>query len=370
MTSLLGRLRRGIGARLLLAQALVLAASIGTAALVAAIVGPPLFHRHLLEAGHAENSPDLVHIEMAFQEASWVALGVAVAVAICCSLAVSWYLARRIQEPLTALATAAVDMAGGHYKVRLDETGVAAELDAVSRSFNTMAQQLEETEDTRRRLLADLGHEMRTPVSTIRACLESIEDGVQVWDAEMQQVLEDQVGRLTRLVTDISDVSAAEEGRIRLEPAEVDIGRLLGSSADAVRDAYHSHGVELVVRPPEPPCLLTVDPHRIGQVISNLLGNALRHSSAPGEVELSGSRDGDWVVVEVRDHGDGIPPGQLPHVFERFYRGDTARDRASRGSGIGLTISRAIVEAHGGTIEASSPGIGGGTTVRFTLPYR
>lgn len=361
---------RTIGTRLLTAQALVLIASIATAAAVAAIVGPPLFHEHLLETGHTEDSPELEHIEMAYREANLVALGFAVLVAIACSLAVSWYLARRIQEPLSDLAEAAEDMASGHYSVRLPSTGAGPELDAVTTAFNTMAEQLEHTEDTRRRLLSDLGHELRTPLSTVRAYLESIDDGVRSWDRDTRDVLHDQVARLNMLADDVADVSAAEEGRIALHPERIDVRELLKAAKSATQDAYARAGVSLVSTCPQSPAVITIhaDARRIGQVLTNLLDNALRHSHIGQTVNLSAQLSDSRVEISVVDEGEGISAEQLPHVFERFYRGDSARHRAGHGSGIGLTISKAIVEAHDGRIRVESPGVGRGTRVTFVLP--
>lgn len=359
---------RTIGTRLLTAQALVLVASISTAAAVAAIVGPPLFHQHLLETGHAENSPELAHIEMAYREANLVALGFAVIVAIACSLLVSWYLARRIQGPLSELAEAVADMAGGRYDVRLPATGAGPELDAVTTAFNTMAEQLEHTEDTRRRLLNDLGHEMRTPLSTVRAYLESIDDGVRVWDEETRDILHDQVARLSMLATDVADVSAAEEGRTTLDLETLDVGELLRSAVAASRTAYERAGVELVRNGPSRSCAIRADAHRLGQVLTNLLDNALHHSESGQAVTLAARINGPVVEVSVIDRGTGIPAEQLTHVFERFYRGDAARHHTGHGSGIGLTISKAIIEAHHGRITVESPGPGAGTKVTFAIP--
>lgn len=357
-----------IGARLLSAQTLVMTATIGTAAGVAAVIGPPLFHAHMLEAGHSENSSELEHIEMAYREASLLALAVAVTVALTCSLIVSWYLARRIQQPLSNLAEAAADVAGGHYEVRLSAAGAGPELDAVTGSFNLMARRLEDIEDTRRRLLADLGHEMRTPISTIRAYLESLEDGVRDWDEETRRVLHGQVDRLTLLATDITAVSAAEEGNTRLEIQRIEVGGLMRAAADAAQNAYRSRGVDLNLELPALPGVVRGDPNRLGQVFSNLLDNALQHSPTGSRVTVGSRAQGGKVHFTVTDYGDGIPAAQLPHVFERFYRGDAARDRRNGGSGIGLTISRAIVEAHGGSISAASPGPGHGTVMEFSLP--
>lgn len=368
MSGRLRSTRRSIGTRLLTAQALVMAASIGTAAAVAAIVGPPLFHAHLLETGRKENSPELVHIEMAYRQANLVALGFAVLVAIACSLAVSWYLARRIQRPLSDLAEAAADMAGGHYAVRLPATSAGPELDAVTTAFNTMAEQLEHTEETRRRLLSDLGHEMRTPLSVVRAYLESIDDGVRVWDDETRGVLHDQVARLSMLATDVADVSAAEEGRIALDLDLVDVDELIRAVATASRSAYETAGVALVTTGLGHAGAVRADARRLGQVLTNLIDNALRHSHPGERVTLQARSRGPAVEITVADQGDGIAGEQLGHVFERFYRGDSARHRTGQGSGIGLTISKAIVEAHQGRIQIASDGVGCGTTVTVTLP--
>lgn len=359
---------RTIGARLLTAQALVLIASISTAAAVAVIVGPPLFHQHLIESGHTENSAELIHIEMAYRQANLVALGFAVLVATACSLAVSWYLARRIQGPLSDLAEAAADMAGGHYAVRLDASGSGPELDAVTTAFNTMAEQLEHTEDTRRRLLADLGHEMRTPLSTIRAYLESIDDGVRVWDGETRDILHNQVARLSMLASDVADVSAAEEGRITLELETVDVATLLDAAVAASHNRYKDAAINLIVDRPTNSCTIRADARRLGQVLTNLLDNALRHSTAGQTVAASARISGSLVEISVSDQGDGIPTEQLTHVFERFYRGDSDRHHTGHGSGIGLTISKAIVEAHHGRIHVDSAGSGTGTTVTFAVP--
>lgn len=363
---------RSIGTRLLTAQALVLIASISTAAVVAAVVGPPLFHQHLIESGHTENSPELIHIEMAFRQANLVALGFAVIVAIACSLIVSWYLARRIQRPLSELAVAAADMADGHYDIRLATTGAGPELDAVTTAFNTMAEQLEHTEDTRRRLLSDLGHEMRTPLSTVRAYLESLDDGVRVWDAETRDILHDQVARLSLLASDVADVAAAEEGQIHLQLKPVNVADLLESAVSASQTAYENAGVileidQLALRYMSA-CTVHADERRLGQVLINLLGNALRHSPSGQTVTVSARASGTLVEVSVTDRGDGIPAEQLTHVFERFYRGDSARHHAGHGSGIGLTISKALIEAHHGRISIESDGAGTGTKVTFTIP--
>ncbi|MFI7584718.1 sensor histidine kinase [Kocuria sp. M1N1S27] len=365
---------RGLAARFLLAQLLVVVAGVLAAAVVASVAGPPLFHEHLLRAGVEPGTSQLVHVERAYRDASLWTLGVALLTALLCASAVSASFARRLRRPLTELTRAAEDMAGGRYGTRVPPMGGGAEADALAESFNTMAARLERTEDVRRRMLSDLAHELRTPVAVLAVYLEGLEDGVAEFDGAVGAVMGEQLARLTRLVEDIDDVSRAEEGRMVLEREPVPVLGLLRSSADAVREAYADKGVSLRVeadpagRAGDAGTVL-VDRQRMGQVLGNLLSNALRHTPSGGRVELAASADpaGD-VLIRVADTGEGMAPEQLPHVFERFYRGDTARDRDHGGSGIGLTISRALVEAHGGTLTAASPGPGGGSVFQLVVP--
>ncbi len=359
---------RSLAVRLLLAQGLVVLASVGTAVAVAAFVGPPLFHQHMLEAGHTPSSPELAHIEQAYLDASVVSLGVALAIAVACAFAVTWYVSRRLERPLSAMTRAAGELARGSYAVRVPPTGAGPELDTLADSFNLMAERLEQVEDTRRRLLSDLAHEMRTPLATLHVYVEGLEEGVAVWDEETSRVMTAQLARLTRLAEDLDDVSRAEEGRIALELDDVVVPDLLRTASENVRAAYAAKGVRLVVDPGADGTTARLDRQRMGQVLGNLLSNALRHTPAGGQVSLSARADRDGVVVQVSDTGDGLTAEQLSHVFERFYRGDTARDRDHGGSGIGLTISKALVEAHGGRIAATSAGAGQGSTFTVHLP--
>lgn len=361
--------RAGLASRLMLAQVLVLGASVATAGAVAAIVGPPLFHQHLLEAGQAPDSPELAHIEQAYRDASLVSLGVALVIALACAAAVTWYVTRRMQAPLGALANAAREVSRGHFSARVGPLGAGTEFDELGRAFNLMASQLEETEGTRRRLLSDLAHELRTPIATLTVYCEGLRDGVTTWNAETEQVMTQQTERLARLAADLDDVSRAEEGRLALELSPTPVRDLIRSAAQAKREAFARQGVELDVQADAAPDLHVVaDPRRVGQVLDNLLANALRHTPPGESVRLFARAVHDTVEIVVADTGDGMSADQLPHVFERFYRGDTARDRERGGSGLGLTISRAIADAHQGSLVADSSGPGQGSTFTLTLP--
>lgn len=356
-----------IGTRLLIAQALVLLATVVTAWVIAAIVGPPLFHEHMLRADHPPDPSELDHVEAAFRMASAIALGIAVSAAAVIALAATWYLARRFQRPLAELTAAAERVSEGRFDTRMSATGAGPELDAVGAAFNTMAAQLEHTEDTRRRLLSDVAHELRTPLATLTAYVEGLDDGVTVWNPASHAVLRDQVARLSRLANDIAAVSRAEEGRLELELAPVAVVDLVGAAVEAQRDGYVAQDISLNVEAGAG-ATVAVDRTRMLQVLDNLLDNAKRHTRPSGHVTISWHVVHGEVAISIADDGEGIPSAQLPHVFERFYRGDTARVHDRQGSGIGLTISRAIVQAHRGHITAESDGPGSGTRFMVSLP--
>ena len=363
------RRERGLASRFLGAQLLVVGTSIVAAIVVASLVGPALFHDHLVMAGHPESSAELLHVERAYRDTNLITLAVALATALICALLATVWLSRRIQTPLGKLTEAAKRMARGRYDTRVPAMGAGAEVDALATSFNTMAERLQRTEDTRRQMLSDLAHEMRTPISVLTVYLEGLQDGVIDWDTTTSDVMAEQMARLTRLVEDINDVSRAEEGRFVLDRAEESVTDLLQAAGDAAKEAYAAKGVTLEIEATEPAGTVAVDRQRLGQVLGNLLSNALRHTPPGGTVTISAGGQGpEDVAIRVTDTGEGISREQLPHVFERFYRGDTARDRDHGGSGIGLTISKALVEAHEGALTAYSPGPGHGTVFIATLP--
>jgi signal transduction histidine kinase len=364
------RPRSGLAARLFVAQTLVVALGAATAGLVAIAVGPAIFTTHLHQAvGHGTAEAYAGHVEEAYASAGAISLTVALACALTAALAVSAFVARRVARPIEQLARAAAEVTEGRYDVRIVPTGIAAEFDTVVVAFNAMSARLAEVEATRRRLLADLGHELRTPIATIEAYVEAAEDGITVGDEDPPTVLRAQTGRLRRLAEDIAAVSSAEEHQLDLHPRQVDPAELVRSALAAARPRYAAKGVELSDRIAAGLPAVSADPDRLGQVLGNLLTNALRHTPAGGAVTLTADQPTRGQLrLSVADTGEGIPAEHLPHVFERFYRADTARDRRDAGSGIGLAIARAIVTEHGGRIAAASDGPGTGATVTVTLP--
>jgi signal transduction histidine kinase len=358
-----------LASRLFLSYAAVLGVGIVSAAVVAVTMGPRLFHQHLIQLGQTRESADFIHVEEAYVDASLIALGVALVVSGAAALAVSWWITRRLRQPVNSLTHAAGELRRGHYDTRVPVTGLGAELDTLADAFNSMAIRLEQTEVTRRRLLADLAHEMRTPIATLMTYHDALKDGVASVNDEVVEVLSVQTGRLARLATDISEVSSAEEGQLSLNKSPVLVCDVMAEASQAARDQFARKNVNLVVEgAPLPTLTVNVDRLRIAQVLSNVLSNALRHTPTGGVVSISAIRSGDEVQVTIADDGDGMAPDVQLHAFERFFRGDSARDRDRSGSGVGLTISRAIADLHGGSLTGTSDGLGRGSRFTLTLP--
>jgi signal transduction histidine kinase len=353
----MSRERLGLAGRLFVAQVLVVVIGTIAVGLVAAVVGPPIFHEHLRRAGMMPADAS-GHVEQAYASASAVSLGVALIVALAAALTVSAYLARRVAQPVAAVAGA----------VRVPAAHLGRDFDTLTGAFNLMAGRLEAVEATRRQMLADLAHEMRTPLATLEAYLEATEDGVAVPDENAVAVMRTQTVRLRRLAEDISAVSRAEENQLDLRPRRVAPADLVAAAVNAARAHYVAKDVALRCQVADRLPDVLADPDRIGQVLANLLENALRHTPPAGAVTVHARATGGGVQLSVADTGEGIPAEHLPHLFERFYRADTARDRSQGGSGIGLAVVRAVVTAHGGQVEVASGGPGAGATFTVTLP--
>jgi two-component system sensor histidine kinase BaeS len=232
-----------------------------------------------------------------------------------------------------------------------------------------MSARLHDSEALRRRLLADVAHELRTPVATLTAYLEGLEDGVEALTPETVAVPCAQASRLTLLAHDLAAVTQAESGELVLQRVLVTPQEIVTAATLSAGDGFATRGVQLATRVDHHLARLAVDRDRMGQVLGDLLDNALRHTPRGGVVTITAQAAHPGAVrIVVEDTGEGIEPQHLPHLFERFYRVDTARDRDHGGSGIGLAITKALVEAHGGTITATSAGPGHGTSVGILLP--
>ncbi|TDY09037.1 histidine kinase [Mycolicibacterium litorale] len=346
----------------------MLAAGTATTAVVAAIVGPPLFREHLHRAGVPMDSLEEVHAEEAYGYATVISIGGALAVSGVAALAVSFYLSRRLQRSITEIASAATDVAQGNYDIRVSPPRLGDDFDALATAFNQMASRLEAVDSTRQRLFGDLAHEIRTPVAVLEAYIEALEDGVRTLTPQTAAMLRDQTRRLVRFSDDVAALAKAEESSVSMSHAHVDVERLTRQCVAAVEERYDNKGVALHVRIQEGLPQLWADEQRLSQVLGNLLENALRHTPSGGCVEVSCVHDGDRLRIAVADTGDGIAAEHVSRVFERFYRSDVARDREHGGAGLGLAIAKALVEAHGGSITVASLGPNAGATFTVDLP--
>jgi signal transduction histidine kinase len=364
--------RLGLGPRLFAATGLVVLAGATTLLVVALLVAPQVFHAHLRMALGDVTPDTLAHADRAFATAMLLSLAMAVAVAILAALTVTWLVTRRIAAPVSELAAAAGRLASGRYDTRVPDPDLGPEFAALADSFNAMAARLAGTERIRHRLLADLAHELRTPIASIEATVEGVADAVLPADESTWTVLADQAGRLDRLVADLAAVSRAEERVLHLDPGPHALGDLAAEAAGAVQARYAAKGVTLTVAAASGTPDVRVDPDRLAEALGNLLDNALRHTPPGGTVTVTTDRatrfGEDFARLVVTDTGHGFDPGEAEHLFERLYRADTARSRATGGSGIGLTITRAIVNAHRGFITAHSDGPDCGATFTITLP--
>jgi len=360
----------GVARRLLLAQALVLVVVAAATWIVAQVVGPPLFREHLHRARVPHLSSEQFHAEQAYRYATAISIAVAIGVAAATALVVTAYLSRRLQRSISRLSAAASAVADGRYDIRLSAPQLGGEFADVAGAFNQMAERLQSVERTRRQLFGDLAHEIRTPVSVLEAYMEAVEDGVKPLDTETVAMLREQTGRLVRFSADFAALAQAEEAQATITPEWVDVARLVGAVTSAVAERYARKHVTLTAQITPVP-RLWADRQRLAQVLGNLLDNALRHTPPHGHVAISAATaDAGDITFTVSDDGEGVAAEHLPHLFERFYRADTARHRNHGGAGIGLAIAKALTEAHGGRIGVASRGPGTGTTFTVTVPIQ
>lgn len=292
-------------------------------------------------------------------------------------IAFSLLLARRLTRPLERLTEAAEQMGQGDYAQRVDPPQGRDELDRLALSFNAMAERIESDvnelrhqEELRRDLIANIAHDLATPLTAIQGFSEALADDV-ITDAgarqETAQLIGREVQRLRRLVSDIQQMTSLESGRAHLEFAPLDLRSLVDETLAVIEPECAQAGISIqnAIAPATP--LVLADSDRITQVLLNLLDNARRHTPAGGAVTVSARQTGKLLEIEIKDSGIGISLEDLPYIFERFYRADRSRTLSTGGSGLGLSIVKAIITAHGGTIRAESAP-GAGTSIFFTLP--
>lgn len=273
-------------------------------------------------------------------------------------------IARWTTRPILRLTAATRRMEQGDLTVRVIPAG-GLELAELAQSFNAMAAALDRNEELRRRMVGDVAHELRAPLTNIRCELESIQDGLTQPTRERIESLHEEAMHLTRLVDDLQDLALAEAGKLELAPERVMLATLVHRAATALESQARAHAVQIVVAGED--LVVIADPRRTVQILGNLLTNAVTHMQQPGEVRVTWERSGEEAVVKVIDQGVGIAPADLARIFERFYRVDASRSRATGGAGLGLSIVRQLVAAHGGRVWAESE-VDQGSTFAFTLP--
>ncbi|MEU4888814.1 sensor histidine kinase [Streptomyces xinghaiensis] len=304
------------------------------------------------------------------RDIAWGWIAVAALAALALALAVSWYVTRRLTGPVVRVAHTARAIAAGDRAAR-SRVDAPGELGELSRAFDTMADDVTRAEGARRRLAADVAHELRTPLAALQAGLEELRDGYAEPAPERLAALHDQTLRLGRIVGDLAKLSAAESARLSLHRTTLDLTELVRGAVRDREPELRAAGLTVRTRPAAGPLPVHADGDRLHQALGNLLSNTARYCRPGDTVTVTaraeprkGAGDG-VVVIEVADDGPGIPAAELPYVFDRLWRGSVARDVG--GSGIGLAVVKELVTAHGGTVEASS-GPEGGTVITVRLP--
>jgi two-component system sensor histidine kinase BaeS len=299
----------------------------------------------------------------AARSVAWMWIALAAVVALVVAMTASWFVSRRIVRPLVRLAAAARAIAAGDRTAR-SRVEAPGELGELATAFDTMADQVARAEAARRNLTADVAHELRTPLAAVQAGLEELRDGLVPADPQRLTSLHDQALRLGRVVDDLSELSAAETAGLSLRAVDLDLSELAASVVRAHDARLRAAGLEIRTELADG-VTVHADPDRLHQAIGNLLDNAARYGRPGDEVTVRVRSTSGWAVVEVTDTGPGIPADELPHVFDRLWRGSAATGVA--GSGIGLAVVHELATAHGGNVTAAAT-TAGGTTFTIRLP--
>jgi signal transduction histidine kinase len=286
--------------------------------------------------------------------------------AIAIALALTLILSRRVTSPIGILAKAARRLGCGDLSQRVQFQG-KGEVAELAQAFNTMAGDLEHIEQLRRNMVADVAHELRTPLSNIQGYLEAIRDRVMKPNAATIRSLNEEAALLSQLVNELQELSLAEAGELKLAYRSEDTTRLVRQAVSPWQPKMAAKEISLSLDLPDGLPPVRIDWQRVNQVLHNLLENAVAHTFKGGSINVAATELDGWVEISVADTGEGIPAADLPNIFERFYRVDKSRARVTGGSGLGLTIAKRLIEAHGGRITVESK-LGRGTCFSFTIP--
>lgn len=305
--------------------------------------------------GKPLNQPiELQFIERQGRSFVWIALGMVLLSAVLASV-----LAYALGRPLKRIAGAARTLAAGNYDIRLPVES-ADELGQLARDFNEMAAALGQAERARRRWIADISHELRTPIALLRGELEALQDGIRPLTREAVDALYGDLMRLNRLTDDLYQLSLSDQGALSYRKSAVDPVAILRADTDALAPEFAAKGIAVkLIDRRESPFTLHADPDRLSQLFRNLLTNSLNYTDAGGRLNVTAARKAGALAVEFADSAPGVPEAALPHLFDRFYRVESSRSRHHGGAGLGLAICSNIVKAHRGKISASASAAGG-----------
>jgi len=282
------------------------------------------------------------------------------------ALVLSLVLAGRISKPLSGLTAATRKIADGEYKERV-EVGGGREVEELSDAFNALSENLEKNEVLRQNMVADIAHELRNPLATLRGQLELLQDGTIPYSKEVVDSLMEDAILLSRIVEDLRQLSLADAGKIEFSFQAVDAAQTLNDVFARFEHEAAGRGVKLEPVPGDEVPPVRADPSRLAQILGNLVGNSITHTPRDGTITAGVRRSGAFVVFTVDDTGAGLTAEELPHIFDRLYRTDKSRARSTGGAGLGLSIAKSLVEAQGGRIWAESES-GRGTAIHFTIP--
>ena len=367
-------IRERLGTKLFLANLAVILIGVVILAITIQITIPAAFNRHLgmmngmgMGMGQGQGQGFGRTLFDNFRASMLESLGYAVTASVLAALLVSLFLSRRIVAPVRTLTVASQHITEGHYDERVQVNG-SDEIAELAKRFNQMAAQLEQVESMRRQLIGDVTHELRTPLTSIKGYMEGLVDGVLPSTPETFDQIHHEANRLSRLVDDLQELSRVEANAYSLDVHPISVSSLVQTSVKRLSPQATAKRVTLLSKLPADLPPIQADEDRITQVLVNLVANAIQYTPDGGEVIITAARHSDEIYISVGDTGIGIPPEHIANLFTRFYRVDKSRSRnAGGGSGIGLTIAKHLVEAHGGHIWAESEGEGQGSTFTFSL---
>ncbi len=268
-------------------------------------------------------------------------------------LILSWILSKQLSKPLVKIKEIANTMRMGNLNIRSNIKSNTTEIQELSNSINYLAETLQQQEALRKRLTSDMAHEIRTPITTLKTHVEAIIDGIWEPTEERLQVFYEELERLTNLVNNLRNISKLEKAETFVNKTNLNITKEIEKVVETFNPLYKKSGFKIVTKL-DKDVYGFIDKDKLKQIMHNLLSNSYKYLNEDGLVKVSLSKEEDKIFIKVEDNGEGIPKEDLPHIFERFYRSDISRNKITGGTGLGLTITKTLVEAHGGHIRVES----------------